>query len=172
MPSRWLEIIGMFTVLTALNLAAHAAETSDMGFSARVRLAVAAPEEIRSALTDHLKRELRSLNGTEVVDHAPEFEINVVALEIRSTRGYRGGIAISTVILTRDQDQPMPRRDTTEIGQAQASGLWSYPGHYLQIDASDRLQVMCKQIAADFDARHLEKSRRRFRKLQELRRVK
>lgn len=166
MHKRWRVVIAGLSVFAAVNVPVHAADTSDTGFSARVRLAVAAPAAIKNTLTSQLERQLRSLNGVELVDSMPDFEINVVAMEVRSTRGYRGGIAISTLVLARFQYESMERLfrpAETARGLAQVSNLWEHPSHSLQMDASDRLQLMCKQIIADFDTRHLEKSRKRLR---------
>lgn len=156
-------IIAGLSALAVLTVSGYAAETGDPGLSARVRLAVAAPDSIKAALIGHLNKALRSLDRVELVDQAPEFEINVVALEIRSTRGYRGGVAISTVILSRFQNEAMSRRDSNDPVQAQMSRLWFYPGHDLQVDALDRLEIMCKQIVTNFDTNHLEKNRRTIR---------
>ena len=170
MQTHWTRIVSALGALAALNIAVHAAETDETRFSARVKLTVSASDSIRDAVTNCLDRELRGLNDVRLVDDEPQWEIGVLALEVKSTRGYRGGIVLSTVILSRFQsDKGAPGSHPAEqvSGFPQTSDLWEYPGHSLHMDASDRLQMMCKQIVADFDAKHLEKSRKRFREMQQ-----
>lgn len=169
MNTRWPRIIGSLTILAILSLAVHAAEPRDAQFSASVKLSVSATDSIKNSVTSCLNRELHALNDVQLVEDKPEWEINVLALEVRSTRGYRGGIAMSTVILTRFQNEKIATlfHPAEKVrGLAQTKNLWEYPSHSLNMDASDRLQIMCKQIIADFDTRHLEKSRERFRETQ------
>ena len=165
------RLICGLSVLAALNLAAHAAESGDARFSARVKLTISASDGVRDSVQGCLTEELRALNDVRLVGDKPDWEISVLALDVRSTRGYRGGIAISTIVLPRFHNEKIAlffRPTEQRSGLAQTSNLWEYPAHSLHMDASDRLQVMCKQIAADFDARQLEKSRGRFRDAQEL----
>lgn len=165
------SIIGGLSVLAVLSFAVHAAEPGNTQFSTRVTLAIAASDSIKDSVTRYFNQELRALKGVQLVNDKPDWEISVVALEIRSTRGYRGGIAISTVVLPHFDNEAMAhwfRREVKDVALAQTSNLWNHPGHYLQVDASDRLQIMCKEIVADFDTRSLEPGRRHFRETQEL----
>jgi len=167
----WSNMIGGLCVGAGLNFAVHAAEPDNAQFSAKVKLSVSASDSIKSSVTSCLNRELRTLTDLRLVDEKPDWELSVLALDVQSTRGYRGGIAISTVILARFQNEKMRllfRPAEKALGLAQTSNLWEYPSHSLNMDASDRLQIMCKQIVADFDTKHLEKSRKRFRERQEM----
>lgn len=172
MQTRRLATIGGLIALAALNVSVDAAETGNALASARVRLVVSAPDSIRDSVISYLNRELNALNDVQLVDNAPQWEISVVALEIRSTRGYRGGIAVSTVVLNRFQNEelaPLFRPAEKAWGLAQTSNLWKYPSHSLHMDASDRLQIVCRQIVADFETKHLGEIRKRFRESQERR---
>lgn len=167
--SFWSSIVGGLSVLAVLHFAVHAAEPGNTQFPARVKLAIAAPDSIKDSVTSYFHRELRALNDVQLVNDKPDWVISVVALEITSTRGYRGGIAISTVILPRFNNEAMThwfRREVEGVALAQTSNLWYRPRHHLQMDAIDRLQIMCKEIVADFDTRSLEPSRRKFREMQ------
>jgi len=171
MQTTWIRLISGLGFLAALNFSVQAAESGDARLFARVKLTVSASDSIKDSVQGCLTEELRALNNVRLVGDKPEWEISVLALDVRSTRGYRGGIAISTVVLPRFQNEKIAllfRPAEEGSGLAQTSNLWEYPGHSLHMDASDRLQVMCKQIAADFDARQLERSRVRFRDTQEL----
>jgi len=164
-------IIGILSLLGVVNFSVHAAETTETRFSARVRLEVAAPDSIKNSVIGYFNRELRALNDVRLVNDKPDWEISVVALEITSTRGYRGGIAISTVVLPRFPNEIMTnwlRREVKDAGLDYTSNLWYHPTHYLRMDASDRLQIMCKEIVADFNTESIEPSRRTFRQTQEL----
>jgi hypothetical protein len=166
----WLRFIGRPVIVAVFALSAHASEPGNARSPATVKLTVSASDSIKEPVTSCLTRELRALDHVRLVSDQPDWEISVLALEVQSTRGYRGGIAISTVIVSRFQNEktaPLSRPDERVSGLAQASNLWDYPAHSLHLDASDRLQVMCKQIASDFDARQLEKSRKHFRDTRE-----
>jgi hypothetical protein len=166
--THWLRFIGGPVILAVLTLSTHAAEPGDAHFSATVKLTVSASDSIKEPVTSCLTRELRALDHVRLVSDQPDWEISALALEVQSTRGYRGGIAISTVMVSRFQNEPIaPLFQPAQRGPglAQTSNLWEYPFDSLNMDASDRLQTMCKQIAADFDAKQLEKSRNRFREM-------
>ena len=155
-------VIGGLGFLAAMNFAVHAAQYDDARFPARVKLTISASDSIKDSVAACLTRELRALNDVQLVGERPEWEISVLALEVQSTRGYRGGIAMSTVVLPRFRNEKIAllfRPTEKASGLAQTSNLWEHPAHSLHMDASDRLQIMCKQIAADFDAGHLEKKR-------------
>ena len=170
MQTHWIRLIGGLSILAALNFHVEAAESGDARFSARVKLTVSASDSIKDTVQGCLIQELRALNDVQLVGDKPQWEISVLALDVQSTRGYRGGIAISTVVLPRFQNEKIAllfRPTEQGSGLAQTSNLWEYPAHSLHMDASDRLQIMCKRIATDFDARQLEKSRTRFRETRE-----
>lgn len=170
MPPYLSRIFVAFSALAALNVSAHAAETTGNQSLARVKLTVSASGGIRDAVSQCLDRELRTLHDVQMVNDTPEWEISVLALSVQSTRGYRGGIAMSAVFLPRFDNEKIARlfQSTGKTaGLAQTSNLWERPGHYLHIDASDRLEVMCKQVAADFEARKLDRNRTQFPETQE-----
>ena len=164
MQTHWLASIGSPVLFAVFSLAAHAAEPGDAHHPATVKLTVSASDSIKDLVTGCLTTELRALNHVRLASDRADWEISVLALEVQSTRGYRGGIAISTVMVSRFQNgKPASGPEQKESALAQTSDLWEYPAHSLQLDASDRLQIQCKKIASDFNARQLEKSRKRFR---------
>lgn len=170
MQTFWARLIGGLCVISALNFAAFAAETRVAQFSVSVKLNVAASASIKDAVTSCLDRELRALHDVTLVGDRAQWEINVAALEVKSTRGYRGGVAISTVVASRFQNEsiaPFFRPADKASGLTQTSGLWEYLGHYLHMDSLDRLQATCRLIVADFERDHVEKGQRRFREMRE-----
>ena len=165
-----LRIFVAFSVLAALSFSGHAAETTGNQSLARVKLIVSASGGIRDAVSKCLDRELRTLQDVQMVNETPEWEISVLALSVQSTRGYRGGIAMSAVFLPRFDNEKIARLFQSSgkaAGLAQTSNLWERPGHYLHIDASDRLEIMCRQVAADFETRKLDRNRKYFRETRE-----
>ena len=160
MQIQWSGILFALSTLVLTSSSAHAAETETVSppAAARVKLVVSASDSLAASVTGCLKQELAKLNRARLVDSGAEWEITVLALEIRSTRGYRGGVAMSAVILPRyrnEQLAPLLVPNARHQGLAQTANLWKRPGHYLQVDALDRLPVLCQQIASDFDSRHL-----------------
>ncbi len=161
MNTRWSGIVFALGTLLLVNFSVHAADSPSPSNGARVKLVVSASGSVAAAVTGCLTEALGKLHHARLVDGEADWEITVLALEIRSTRGYRGGIALSTVILPRfgnDQLAPLFVPSVRNSGLAQTANLWKRPGHYLQVDALDRLPVMCKQVVTDFDARHLRRN--------------
>ena len=150
-------ILALSTLMVVI-VPVHAADTMSSPASARVKLIVSASDPIAGTVTACLTEELGKLKHARLVDGEADWEITVLALEIRSTRGYRGGVAISTVVLPRFKNEtlaPLFVSGARQSGLDHTANLWKRPGHYLQVDALDRLPVMCKQVVADFDTRHL-----------------
>ena len=170
MPPYLSRIFVAFVALVALNFPGHAAETTHDQSLTRVKLTVSAAGGVRDAVSRCLDRELRTLHDVQMVNETPEWEISVLALSVQSTRGYRGGIAMSAVFLPRFDNEKIARLFQSSgkaAGLAQTSNLWERPGHYLHIDASDRLEIMCRQVAADFETRKLDRNRKYFRETRE-----
>jgi len=164
--SFWGRLFSVLSVMGILNLAVHAAEPADTRAPARVKLTVSASDSIRTSVNACLTEELRTLGNVQLANDHADWEISALALEVQSTRGYRGGIAISTVVVSRFQNENIAslfRADKMASGLAQTSNLWKRPAHYLQVDASDRLSIMCKQIVSDFYTRHFEGNQNRLR---------
>jgi hypothetical protein len=150
----------------------YAAEINNPQFSAKVKVSVSAPDDIKDLVSSYLNRELRSLNDVEIVDNNPDWEIEIVAMELKTVSGYKNGIAISTVILSPYNNQALSeffKPEFKESGLLITSGLSWYSDQMLNVDSSDNLQELCKTIVADFDSRELEPSRKFFRNLKETR---
>ena len=147
--------------IAVLSLSAHAASPVDDRLPVNVKLSVSASNTIRTSVETCLIRELSALGSVRLVADRPDWEITVLALDVTSTRGYRGGIAISTVFLPRfpnEQLEPLFLPDSVQAGLAKTSGLWKRPVHNLQMDASDRLRHICRQIISDFRFASLRKN--------------
>lgn len=161
MQIHWPSILFSLSTFILAVSAAHAAESVSPPAAQRVKLVVSASESIAASVRSCLTQELGKLDHARLVDGEAEWEIAVLALEIRSTRGYRGGVAISAVMLPRypnEQLAPLLVPDARQQGLTQTANLWKRPGHYLQVDALDRLPVLCQQIASDFASRHLSRN--------------
>lgn len=170
MNTRWIRSLGILCFVAILSLPSHAADTSNLRFSARVKVTITADENIKPSLSSYLNRELRSLSDVELVDNNPEWEMNVLATEVKTVGGYKSGVVISTVIMSSFNNQMLsgffqPKFKGT--GLTMTSELFRYPDHWLNVGSTDDLQRLCKRIVADFDTKHLEESRKSFRQFEE-----
>jgi len=162
---RWFGSIG---VLAFLMVPARGAGADDLQFSAKVKVAISAAENLKGPVSSYLNRELRSLNDVEIVDDNSEWNINVIAMDLQTIGGYKSGVALSAVIfdsfdnkLLLDWFQPKFK----EIGANLTSGLSYHPDLLLKVGSADHLQELCKAIVVDFDAQILEKYRKEFRRM-------
>lgn len=170
MKTHWAQLIGALCLIAVFGLTAHAADTSNLRFSARVKVTVSAPDNIKGAVSSYLNRELRSLNDVELVDTKPEWEINVLAMELKTVGGYKSGVVLSTVIINSFDNQMLSvffQPNLKDIGLYMTSSLSWYPDHWMNVGSTDDLQRLCKDIVADFDTKHLEESRKSFRRAKE-----
>lgn len=166
MRTRCSNSIGALCLVTLMSFSAHAADTNW-----RVKVTVSASESIKDSVSSYLNRELRSLNDVEVVNDNPDWEISVVAMELKTVGGYKNGIALSTVIVTPFNNQSLsgffqPKFKTT--GLQMTSGLSWYPDQWLNVGSADDLQKQCKDIITNFDVTTLEESRKSLQKVKEL----
>jgi len=147
------------------------ADAKDQQFTARVKVIVSAKENIKSSLTSYLNRELRSLNDVELVETDPEWELNVLAVELKTTGGYKSGVALSVVIISPFINQMLSgffQEQFEDAGLKMTSDLYLYPDHWLNVGPADKLQDLCKDVIATFDTKHLEEGRKSFRLLQKI----
>lgn len=108
MKTNWLRSIVVLFAIVVLSGEAHAADTSNLRWpSIRVKVTVSAPDNIKGAMSSYLNRELRSLNDVELVDTNPFWEIDVVAMELKTVGGYTSGVALSTVIIRAFDNQTL-----------------------------------------------------------------
>lgn len=150
MKTRWFMSIVFIFAIVVSSREAHSADTINMRFSARVKVTVTS-DNVTDNVNSYLNRELRALNDVELVDTDPEWEINVVTLEIKTVDGSKSGIAISTVIISYCDNQMLSvflQRKCKDTGLKMTSGLSSHPNHWLSIGSKDDLQNLCKDIIA------------------------
>ena len=137
-------------------------------FKARVKVSVSADENIKGMVTSYINRELRSLQDVEVVDRDPEWELQILAMEVSTKGGYKSGIVLSVVILSKFSSQillPFVSGSYKEAVDKLTSNLYYYPDHWLIVDSTKDLKQSCIGIVADFDTKYLEQSRKINREL-------
>ncbi|GAH41599.1 unnamed protein product, partial [marine sediment metagenome] len=54
---------------------------------------------MKNKIRSYLSRELRSLGDVSIVDEHPDWEISIIALEVRRS-GYKHGVSMSVLILS------------------------------------------------------------------------
>jgi hypothetical protein len=163
----WFRSIIIFFAFIAFSVEAYSADTSTMNFIARVKVTVTASDDVMGTVSSYMKRELLSLNDVELVDDNPEWEINVMALELRTVGGYKTGVAVSTVIINHYNNQLLSgffQQKFKDTGLQMTSQLYLHPEQRLNIGSPDDLYKICRDIVGDFDTKYLEKSRKDFRK--------
>lgn len=168
MMMRGFRSIIIFFAIIAFSVEAYSADTSTMNFIARVKVTVAASDNVMDTVSSYMKRELLSLNDVELVDDNPEWEINVMALELRTVGGYKVGVAVSTVIISHYNNQLLAdffQQKFKDTGLEMTSQLYLHPEHRLNIGLPDDLNKICRDIVGDFDTKYLEESRKDFRKM-------
>jgi len=165
---RFLILIALMLVVTAVSSVA----AQDLPkFKARVKVSVSADENIKGTVTSYINRELRSLQDVEIVDRDPEWELQILAMEISTKGGYKTGIVLSVVILSKFSNQFLLDRvadSYKEIVGNLTSSLYYYPDHWLRVGSNEDLKSLCNGIVADFDTRYLEESRKMHRQLMEI----
>ena len=167
-----LTVIVMFTIFD-FSVTAYAADTSRSKFSAKVKVSVTAEGNIKNRVSSYLNRELRALNDVELVETNPEWEISVIAMELKSVGGTKTGFALSTVILISYDNRLLcsffeaeyKALEYTAAVVKETSSLYLRPSQWLNIGSTDDLQRICRDVVADFDMKHLEESRKLYRRM-------
>lgn len=165
------KICSILFSCVALASFAHAADTSDSKFSARVKVNVMGDANIKGTVSSYFHRELRSLGDVEIVDKDPEWTLDVLAMELKLTGGATTGVAISTVIsraFVNDGLSMMLQPKFKEYGLEMTSGLTLPPAHWLNVAGRDDAQKLSRTIVADFDTLHLEETRKVWRNVREV----
>ena len=103
------------------------------------------------------------MRDVEIVYSNPDWELSIVAMEVFTKGERKIGLALSTVVLRRFQNQSRLELFISgkykEILTVLTSDLHSFEGHWLNIGSNDDLRKTCTDIVADFDADYLEKER-------------
>jgi hypothetical protein len=134
-----------------------------------VQLIVSGEESIKGLITSYINRELRSLRDVEIVYSNPGWELSIVAMELSTVSRRKIGVALSTVILKRFQNQALLESfisgKNKEIVTVLTDDLYSFEDHWLNVGSDDNLRKTCNEIVADFDADYLEGARKSIEKL-------
>lgn len=170
MKSYWLRSLSFLFVLVVYNVSAIAADNSPQRFTSRVKITVGSSDKIKDSVRSYLNRELRSLNDVELVDTDPEWEIDVIAMELKTTSGRTPGVVLSIVIGLYYDKAEMANIIKPLYADSflqKPNGLQVAYWHLLQVDSADNLQKMCKEFIATFDSQYLETGRKSNRQAKE-----
>jgi hypothetical protein len=147
----------------------------------KVRVRVSAPDSMKPEALSFLTRELRALKDVEVVDNAPQYQLDVVALEISSHAStVHTGYAISAIVTSpfnltiiqsifgkfADQANAAKRWDSmsTETDESVTAGPVLIQSNYLRIGPADELAKLCEGLIATIDGDIFESYRKTLRK--------
>jgi hypothetical protein len=150
--------------------------------SITVQVTVSAPDSIKREALIFLTLELRALGDVEVVDTAPRYQIEVVALETSSRAStVPTGYAVSAIV-TSPIDLSLLKFLFKQGGQADNAGLYDslfkateeataghelILGHYLRIGPSDELAKLCAGLIATIDGETFEGYRKTMREVKQ-----
>ena len=165
-----ITMLSVFILLTLIILpfCVQAEQKEIPKYQERVNLIVSGDQNIKGEVTSYITRELRSLNDVIIVDENADWQISILAMEAITKGSYKGGIALSVVILRPFNNNILKpfigklTADQSNLIDALTSFLYRYEEHWLRIGSPDDLKSICQGIVADFDSKHLEKSRRLY----------
>jgi hypothetical protein len=140
-------------------------------WSTKVKVVVNTEDPLSNRVSSWFTEELRRMQGVEVVDSAPEWEVNLVVLQTKSQGGVVTGFALSEVVLSR-YDEPRLFRKLAATDTVRSNrDVWSlvtaivrvqrrYEDHLLAVGSLDDLRGTIENLAAGFDTKQLEPSRK------------
>ena len=141
-------------------------------WSTKVQVTVAGEDDIRNRVTSWLSEELRRMPDVAVVDSGPEWEIHVIAMQTKNQGGVVTGYALSEVVLQRLDFRPVAAVDTVRTHRDLWSFVlsvtpvsWTESDHNLYVGPTNDLRTTIEGLAAAFDTKELEPSRKAWEKL-------
>src|SRR2546428_45026 len=164
--------------LAACIFAAPAAATQHSpSWSAKVQLLVEASDPtLTTRVSSWVTEELRHMQGVEVVDSAADWRIYILVLQTQNQAGMVTGYALSEVVSARfepsqvlrtfAQNKSVPPENrrvldaAATITELTSGVLWSFEDHRLKAGPLDGLRRETEDLAAAFDTRQLEPSRK------------
>jgi hypothetical protein len=160
-----------FAIVCFVLLLVGAAHAQDSGRKFKVMLSVSATSPLKEDIESVMSRELRLLGDVELVTDYPEWEIEVVGIDVYNKDGELVGVAVSTAVLwVFDNSLWTPAIqsyystqaiDLTSTFQLLTANLYGVDAHWLRIAGTgpDELRTMCQQLIDDFDQKQLQPSR-------------
>ena len=148
----------------------------------KVRVTVSASDSMKREALSFLTRELRALGDVEVVDTAPSYQIEVVALETSSRAStVPTGYAVSAIV-TSPVNLSVLKSLFEQLGQGENAELYDSLfkateeataghemifGHYLRIGPSDELAKLCEGLIATIDGETFERARKAMQEMKQ-----
>jgi len=162
-------------VALALGVAAPVLGQNIPPWSTKVQLTVDGEDAVAGRISSWFTEELRRMQGVEVVDSAAEWEIHLIAMQLQARSGPVTGYAISEVVLSRfDQAQFLQTLAAGDSVRAHRA-VWQtvapftmvvrgLADHRVVLGPPDDLRKAVEGLAALFDTRQLEPSRKEWEK--------
>jgi hypothetical protein len=171
----------MLAVTVTLGIVPASARAASLSYTPRVRVDVYA-DNLASKIRSCLTRELQQLPGVTIVESEPEWIIDVIGFQSLNRAKRVIGYALSVVIVEALDAQPLdddllfdsdpftevesrPRLRRIAAGSVSPASttppttLQDLKDHRLAVGSLQELKKLCREIATDFDARHLEPMR-------------
>jgi hypothetical protein len=139
-----------------------------------VKVAVRGDESIKGAVLSYLNRELRSLRDVDLAETNPEWQIVVLATELKADGRKTGTVILSTMILKHFNNSIISdylSKEGKEAGLTITTDLYNHPDLLSNAGPIGTLQRICGEIIADFDGKRLEDIRRNDRRIKERQRA-
>jgi hypothetical protein len=132
-------------------------------------------DNLSNRVSSWLTEELRRMQGVEVVDSAGEWEIHVMVMQTKNQGGTVTGYALSEVVLSRfDQNEvfgAMALMDTLPSHRSVWDKVTGFAlvargleDHHLAVGPLEHLRDTIEGLAATFDTKELEPSRKAWEK--------
>ncbi len=136
-------------------------------WSTTVELNIDGPPALRDAATSYLSREFRSVGDVRLVDSKPEYELDIVMIEVTTKTDRKTGWAMSmSLIWHRDATWITSMLDlpakTNEVLNEYLSDSQKFLTHSLWTGGEGDLASACTDMVVNIDARIFERSRKAF----------
>jgi hypothetical protein len=146
--------------LTAISVEAQNTVTT-------VDIDIFANKEIENKINSYIKRELRDLKDVRIVDEKGRYTLKITAMQLERSDGKPLGIAISYMFCTNftfdifKQLKPYKLDQKLEMDMSLYDNQLCFKtGLNMVSGGSDDIKELCENIIIDFDAEHLESSRK------------
>ena len=131
----------------------------------KVGMNINADSDLEARIKSYISRELRSLVDVRILADNPDYEINIIAIKLRTTFWNRAGVAVSTnfvkYIWVNESAGVLPdpiSEATKETGTQRK--LCVLKKHIMNVGAYKNLKTICSEIVAKFDIDVLEPHRK------------
>lgn len=131
-----------------------------------VRIKVDADEEIKLRLLSFLRRELSSLGDVRVLETNPDWELFLVADEIKSGEGNAKSTVNIALLISKPFDNEMfsflVKEKYKDLFLSSSENLYELKTQILYTGKLNELRKICERIVIDFDTKFIQQERNEF----------